>query len=250
MVGQFVHWTESSWLKGWGRSGIQASACLDWDQGCTLSEASSFLISTRDHAPAHTVLSASSTPPPHIHRTYSCLFSSVLKGHQRGLLWPSPLAPLVSCSNPSPSFILLHRTYCHWVGNIYFGYYLSLFTRMKAPRDQQLRLVHCCIFMLGIRSSIVGAQWIYIFWLWWVSIAAWGLTLVAGIRDYSAVAGFWLRWLLLFWSTGSRAHRLQGLQHTGLVALQHVGSSWTRGRTHVPCIGRRILNPWTTKEAQ
>ncbi|XP_054938975.1 rho guanine nucleotide exchange factor 39 isoform X3 [Physeter macrocephalus] len=32
----------------------------------------------------------------------------------------------------------------------------------------------------------------------------------------------------------------------GLVALRHVGSSQTRARTHVPCIGRRILNrlPW------
>ena len=27
----------------------------------------------------------------------------------------------------------------------------------------------------------------------------------------------------------------------GLVALWHVGSSWTRARTHVPCIGRQIL---------
>ena len=30
--------------------------------------------------------------------------------------------------------------------------------------------------------------------------------------------------------------------HTGLVAPRHVGSSRTRARTHVPCIGRRILN--------
>ena len=34
----------------------------------------------------------------------------------------------------------------------------------------------------------------------------------------------------------------------GSVALRHVGSSWTRVRTHVPCIGRQILNPWTTRE--
>ena len=30
--------------------------------------------------------------------------------------------------------------------------------------------------------------------------------------------------------------------HTGLVAPQHVGSSRTRARNHVPFIGRRILN--------
>ena len=37
--------------------------------------------------------------------------------------------------------------------------------------------------------------------------------------------------------------------HTGLVALWHVGSSQTRARTRVPCIGRRILNHCVTKEA-
>ena len=34
----------------------------------------------------------------------------------------------------------------------------------------------------------------------------------------------------------------------GLVALWHVGSSRTRDRTCVPCIGRQILNHWTTRE--
>ena len=34
----------------------------------------------------------------------------------------------------------------------------------------------------------------------------------------------------------------------GLVAPRHVGSPWTRARTRVPCIGRRILNPCTTRE--
>ena len=28
-----------------------------------------------------------------------------------------------------------------------------------------------------------------------------------------------------------------------------MGSSWTRGRTCIPCIGRQILNHWTTREA-
>ena len=34
----------------------------------------------------------------------------------------------------------------------------------------------------------------------------------------------------------------------GLVALQHVGSSWPRHRTSVSCIGRRILIHCTTRE--
>ena len=39
----------------------------------------------------------------------------------------------------------------------------------------------------------------------------------------------------------------QQLWHTGLVVLWHVESSWTRDRTHVPCIGRQILNHQITR---
>ena len=41
----------------------------------------------------------------------------------------------------------------------------------------------------------------------------------------------------------------QQLWFTGLVALRHVGSSQTRARTRVPCIGRQILNHCATREA-
>ena len=37
-------------------------------------------------------------------------------------------------------------------------------------------------------------------------------------------------------------------RHMGLVALRHVGSSWTRNRTCVFCIGRLILNHWIIRE--
>ena len=37
---------------------------------------------------------------------------------------------------------------------------------------------------------------------------------------------------------------------TGLVAPRHVGSSRTRARTHVPCIGRQTLNHCATREAR
>ena len=47
--------------------------------------------------------------------------------------------------------------------------------------------------------------------------------------------------------TGSREQAWQ-LWHTGFVALRHVGSSRTRDRTHVSCIGRWILNRCTTGE--
>ena len=48
--------------------------------------------------------------------------------------------------------------------------------------------------------------------------------------------------------SGVVACGLSSWQHTGVVASQHVGSSQTRGGTHVPCIGKQILNHWTTKE--
>ena len=51
------------------------------------------------------------------------------------------------------------------------------------------------------------------------------------------------------WFTCFRAHGLQQLWLPGPAAPQHVvGSSWTRDRTRVLCIGRRILNHWTTRE--
>ena len=93
------------------------------------------------------------------------------------------------------------------------------------------------------------------------SCSKWGLLFVV-------VRGFSLRWLLLLRSTGSRcagfsscgtqAQQLwlagsraqaQQLWRTGLVAPRHVGSSQTRARTRVPCIGRRILNHCATREA-
>ena len=50
------------------------------------------------------------------------------------------------------------------------------------------------------------------------------------------------------WLTGFRA-QAQQLWLSGLVAPWHVGSSRTRDRTCVPCIGRQILNHCTTREA-
>ena len=62
--------------------------------------------------------------------------------------------------------------------------------------------------------------------------------------------GFSLQWLVLLWGTisrhesfsncGSRAleHKLSIWGTMGSIALQHVGPSWTRDRTHVSCVGR------------
>ena len=108
----------------------------------------------------------------------------------------------------------------------------------------------------------------FYFWLHWVFIAVPGLSLAEASGGYFSLwcVGFSLWWLLLcsmgsrragfssrgtwaqqLWLTGTRA-QAQQLWHTGLVSLRHVGSSWTRDQTCVPCIGRGILNHWTTRE--
>ena len=46
-----------------------------------------------------------------------------------------------------------------------------------------------------------------------------------------------------------QTRRLSNLWLTGPVAPRHAGSSQTRARTRVPCIGRQILNHCATREA-
>ena len=60
--------------------------------------------------------------------------------------------------------------------------------------------------------------------------------------------GAWAVGRLGFGSCGSRDLGCR-LNSWGLVALQHVGSSWTRDQTCVSCIGRWILYHWAIKEA-
>ena len=117
------------------------------------------------------------------------------------------------------------------------------------------------------------------FWLHWVFIAVCRLFSSCGepgLLPSCISQGFSLRWLLLLLSTGSRALGLQWFRRVGsavaapssstgsivvvnglscpvsrgmgLASLCHVESSWTRDRTRVPCIGRWILNHWTTGE--
>ena len=92
-------------------------------------------------------------------------------------------------------------------------------------------------------------RFLFFFLLCWVFIASHRLSLVAAIWDYCSLRqmDFSLPRLLLLQSTGSRA-QAQQLWCTGLAAPRPVGSSWTRDRTHVPCIGRRILIHWTTRQ--
>ena len=70
----------------------------------------------------------------------------------------------------------------------------------------------------------------YVFWPCWVFVAAW--------------AFLWLRLLVAVLSLVADCG-LQGRASvavvTGLGALQHVASSWSRDQTRVSCIGTRTL---------
>ena len=111
--------------------------------------------------------------------------------------------------------------------------------------------------------------YLFIYWLHWVFVAAHRLSLLVVSRGYSSLQcmGFSLWWLLLLPSMGSRcmgfsscgrgAQQLwhlgcrvqaQQLWHPGFVAPQYVGSSWTRARARVLCVGRWTLNHCATRE--
>ena len=111
-----------------------------------------------------------------------------------------------------------------------------------------------------IKLHLLNMYSIFIFWLCWVFIAAqnffsscveWGLLPGCGTRashcGVSSHCRAWILWLAglreLCVSTGSI------VVPQGLAAPQHVGSSWTRDRTRVSCIGRWTLYPWATREA-
>ena len=112
----------------------------------------------------------------------------------------------------------------------------------------------CCIYKVIAIPKVIQVFFvlIYLFYLFlavlglrcctWVfsSCGEWGLLFMqcTGIAVASLVAehGALGMWASVVWPTG-------------LVAPWHVGSSWTKARTCVPCIGRRILNHCTTREA-
>ena len=149
-----------------------------------------------------------------------------------------------------------------------FFLYEFLFVHLYGKELHKLQFIRLERSFTFFKINLFILLFVY-FWLRWVFVAMCGLSLVAASGGYSSLwcVGFSLQWLLLLQSTGSRcagfsscgtwAQQLwlvgfraqaQQLWRTGLVALQHVASSQTRDRTHVPCIGRRILNHCTTRE--
>ena len=119
-----------------------------------------------------------------------------------------------------------------------------------------------CVFFFFFFSLF--SLFIY-FWLCWVFVAARRLSLVAASGGHTLLrcggfsccraralgawasvlaacrlssCGTWALGLVGFSSCGSRAQLLRGMWDL----------PWTRARTHVPCIGRRILNHCATRE--
>ena len=101
--------------------------------------------------------------------------------------------------------------------------------------------LHCCVRAF----SSCGKQGLLFVVVCGFLIAVTSLVVEHGLQVCGlSSCGTWAQQL---WLTGSRA-QAQQLWCTGLVAPQHVGSSRTRDRTRVPCIGRRILNHCATRE--
>ena len=124
--------------------------------------------------------------------------------------------------------------------------------------ERQRNKTACIFFKLYIYSfSCVGSSLLRVGFL---QLQRTGATLHCGARA-SHCGGFscgaWASrctgfsscstWAQQLWLAGCRA-QAQQLQCMGLVALQHVGSFWTRDQTRVPCIGRWILNHRATRE--
>ena len=90
---------------------------------------------------------------------------------------------------------------------------------------------------------------IYLFRLCWVFVSCEGFLQLrqAGATLHRGARTFHYRGLSCCGAQAPDA-QAQQLWRTGLVAPWHVGSSQTRARTRVPCIGRQTLNHCATRE--
>ena len=111
-----------------------------------------------------------------------------------------------------------------------------------------------CFHVLALGNSAtmnIGVHVPFLFLYFWLCLvfpAAHMLSRVLATGGCSSArcSGFSLQWLPLWQSSGSSAGSIvvaRGLSFPG-----HEDSYWTRNPTRVPCIGRWILNHWTTRE--
>ena len=165
----------------------------------------------------------------------------------QSLGWQDPLEGILALENP--------RNRGAWQATVHRE--AQSWTRLKSLSIRSWFTMLCTFFLIysGLFSSNLTAShlWLdtqhlpfktlFIFWLSWVS-AECGLSLAAVGEGYLHGVSFSLWWLLLLQVWGSRASGLS----TWSVALWHGGPSWTRDQTHVPCIGRWVLNHCTTSK--
>ena len=85
-----------------------------------------------------------------------------------------------------------------------------------------------------------------LFLLCWVFVATHGLSLAVQVETtlQRQCLGFFLWWLLLLWSTGSRVHGLQLLWRTDLFAL----SMWDRRRPEIKSVSPALAGRFFVTE--
>ena len=110
------------------------------------------------------------------------------------------------------------------------------------PSHEQ-ELAHFFFFFL------IHLLFMYLLWLCWVFIA---MGAFSSYSDWGLVScyGSWASPCGIFPCCRAQAlsSPAQTFEDTDFVAIPDVGSSGTRDQTPVPCIGRWILNHWTTRE--
>ena len=110
--------------------------------------------------------------------------------------------------------------------------------------------IHCLFFFY--KQTVIFNYYLFIYlWLCWVFVSVRGLSLVAasGGHSSSRCAGLSRSRTLLLQSTGSRRAGSVVVAH-GPSCSAACGIFPDQARTHVPCIGRQILNHCATREAQ
>ena len=99
------------------------------------------------------------------------------------------------------------------------------------------------------RASTFISLFVIYFWLCWVFTAVLRLSLVtvSGGCSLVVVHALLIAVASLVAGTYSRACRLGSRGTCAQLLRCPVASSQTRDQTHVPCIGRQILNHWTSR---
>ena len=101
-----------------------------------------------------------------------------------------------------------------------------------------------------LNAGIINFAYLFLI-AWGLHCCAWAFS-GCGDRELLPSRGAWVSHCGVFSCGRARAVGMgaQQLWHTGSADPQHVGSPRTRDWTRVPCIHRRILNQWTTREVQ